>query len=266
MINNTVRRWVLLAFVLQISLAFHAPGLGPRWKRNVTYLAKKSSKSKDDSVPRKKSFGVDFPQGLTFPNVDIKNLPLILQGYASNVLLVAGEWALAYADLSPETASTPAGKGFLSTNIAYLVSGTALYMDGDYALGSLTLISGFVSFWYHFEQLQSTIKTSNGVQVALLVDYSVALTTIGFGLAYVFEIGLSNMPTLAIICCGEAFVFLFAGWFPPFGVPAFRPKWAGSGAPYIFVHSSWHLLSATTLYFIGEAHLEHSGIAVCQCS
>jgi len=197
--------------------------------------------------------------GLIFPTLDLKDrLPPSVQDFAFNLVAFAGEWAFAFADLSPETAVTTVGQLFLATNVAYLISGIALYLEGDSALATCSMTACFISFWYHYAQLQSSsIKASKEVQVALLVDYAVSFATIGLGLAEVADMGISNTPALSLVCGSAAFVFLFAGWFPPFGVPAFRPRWAGSGAPYIFVHSAWHVLSALTIYLIGEGHITY---------
>jgi hypothetical protein len=197
---------------------------------------------------------------LVWPSVplDTAEFPPVLRDFAANIISVAGEWILTYPSLDPETPWSPAGNFFLATNIGFISAGTNLLNDGDTVLGALSIASAIVSWWYHYEQLASTtVKGGNKkrTEVAILVDYIVAVSCIAVGCYYVFELGLDDFPFTAASSASLALLCLFIGWFPPIAAPLFRTPWAGTTASYIAAHSMWHVLSAYTLYDVGEAHL-----------
>jgi hypothetical protein len=154
-------------------------------------------------------------------------------------------WALNFADLSPESVSTPLGVAFLATNIAYAMAGLYLTIQGDVLLGTLLEIVSVASFTYHYTQLQAAQNLSNRtVRTALLIDYIFALSSIVLGLIYV--VMDQQLPPIEGLISGViSFGFLFACW-----------SWE-QGVPYIVLHSLWHFASAYTGYIVGTSHLNH---------
>ena len=251
---------LLFAYHLKATNTFKINIFSPlQYNRHIDCSARKESKTKYSTTQNKSFHHILTSESARANGLDSKKLPFEARELVSNITVLADEWLLAHPDLNPETSATPLGQGFLSTNIAYLFSGTVLRADGDMLLGSMALVSGLVSFWYHYEQLQSSDGASNRtsiVRIALLTDYASALATSILCLMYVSDIELSTIPIEAFLSCGLAFVFFIAGWFPSFGfLTTIRPKWAGDGASYIFLHSLWHVLSAATFYYVGEAHI-----------
>jgi hypothetical protein len=149
-------------------------------------------------------------------------------------------WALEYADLSPDTPTTPAGFGFLATNLAYTICGLLLVWKGNVLLGILTELASVASFAYHFCQLKLG-KNQPLVRVALLVDYVVAAATLLAALVYIIQVGIQNVPFEGIIASILAVVFLFLSW-----------VWE-EGIPYVINHGLWHLLGAYGGFIIGQA-------------
>ena len=153
-----------------------------------------------------------------------------------------GEWALSYADLSPETTLTPTGIIFLLTNIAYSVAGGYAITQGRPVLGTFTEFASIASFAYHYFQLQTTTDTSDRmnrtVKIALLIDYCIAITSIGMG-TYILYANHVVPSTDIIVSVVGALTFLGFSWI-----------WE-TGFVYIVNHSVWHLLSAYTAYLIG---------------
>ena len=152
-------------------------------------------------------------------------------------------WALSYADLSPETETTPVGQAFLATNIAYAVAGIALSVQGDLFYGALLELVSMASFLYHYTQLQEPGgQLEDGtVKAALLIDYCLALTSIFVGLVYI-ALDHQLPPLEGLISGGLAVVFLLACWI-----------WE-HGLTYIVLHSIWHILSAYTGFIVGTSH------------
>jgi hypothetical protein len=149
-------------------------------------------------------------------------------------------WALDYADLSPDTPTTPAGIGFLATNLAYTICGLLLVIHGNVLLGILTELASVASFAYHFCQLKLG-KNQPVVRVALLVDYVVAAATLLAALVYIIQVGIQNVPLEGIIASILAVVFLFLSW-----------VWE-EGIPYVINHGLWHLLGAYGGFIIGQS-------------
>jgi len=153
---------------------------------------------------------------------------------------VTGGWALTYADLSPETETTPVGLGFLATNMAYTICGLLLVQSGNVLLGVLTELASVASFAYHFTQLKLG-KNQPLVRVALLVDYVVAAATLLAALVYIIQVGIFNVPWQGIVASVLAVLFLFLSW-----------VWE-EGLPYVINHGLWHLLGAYAGLIIGQA-------------
>jgi hypothetical protein len=149
-------------------------------------------------------------------------------------------WALEYADLSPDTPTTPAGIGFLATNLAYTLCGLLLVAKGNVLLGVLTELASVASFAYHFAQLKLG-KNQPLVRVALLVDYVVAAATLLAALVFIIQVGIQNVPLEGIIASVLAVVFLFLSW-----------VWE-EGIPYVINHGLWHLLGAYGGFVIGQS-------------
>lgn len=155
-----------------------------------------------------------------------------------------GGWALAYADLSPESETSPIGQAFLATNLAYALVGLLLSIQGDPILGLLTEVVSVASFIYHFTQLQApTMRIQDAaVRTALMVDYILAFTSICVGLIYLAS-DQQLPPVEGFVSAAAAIACLFACW-----------NWE-KGYPYIVLHSLWHLFSAYAAYVIGISHL-----------
>eukprot|EP00554_Chaetoceros_debilis_P003093 CAMPEP_0194085752 /NCGR_PEP_ID=MMETSP0149-20130528/18637_1 /TAXON_ID=122233 /ORGANISM="Chaetoceros debilis, Strain MM31A-1" /LENGTH=259 /DNA_ID=CAMNT_0038768705 /DNA_START=91 /DNA_END=870 /DNA_ORIENTATION=- len=155
---------------------------------------------------------------------------------------LTGEWALSYADLSPETPQTMAGRAFLATNAFYAAAGIILAMNGDWFFGGLTELAGVVSFWYHYSQLEFG-QDRTEVRLALLVDYFTAGAALITGGFYMIDLGISVVPFDALVSGGAGILALSLCWVWEFGYP------------YLLLHSIWHILSAYTGYLVGQAHL-----------
>lgn len=161
-----------------------------------------------------------------------------------------GGWALSYADLAPDSPSTPGGKAFLATNIFYLVAGLLLTWEGDPLLGFIIDITAIASFNYHYNQLVATNETlaksqiQPVVKLSLLLDYAAASLSIGTALVYIFtDVTWNEEVRQAIEASLLGVVFLGVGW-----------KYE-EGRPYMIFHSLWHIFSAYAGYLIGTAHL-----------
>jgi hypothetical protein len=152
-------------------------------------------------------------------------------------------WALSYANLAPETESSPVGQAFLASNIAYALTGIFLTLQGDVFLGFLTELVSVASFTYHYTQLQAydNAQDSN-VRLALMIDYILAFSTIFVGLAYIL-MDQQLPPIDGLVSGGVGIACLLLCW-----------VWE-RGLPYILLHSLWHLFSAYCGYSIGNAHL-----------
>jgi len=159
-------------------------------------------------------------------------------------------FAFHYADLTPETPTTPLGITFLATNFCFIVGGFFTWtQQQDVWLASLTELAGIMSYWYHYCQLEFGKTKPREVRLALLLDYIVACTTILTGLVYLGQLvgfeqvsdAISNQVlifgTLSIVC-------LTLSWAREFGY------W------YLFWHSMWHISSAYEGYLIGQNHYD----------
>jgi hypothetical protein len=149
-----------------------------------------------------------------------------------------GGWALAYANLEPETETTPIGITFLVTNLAYGIAGSLLMTQGNTFLGALTELACIASFIYHFSQLKFGKEGSRIVRSALLVDYFFALSAIAVGSYQLLY--TQSIPQEVLVGGGLAITSLGVCWI-----------WE-EGLTYIFFHSLWHLFSAYTGYTIGS--------------
>ena len=161
---------------------------------------------------------------------------------------LTGGWGLSYADLSPETETSPLGVTFLATNAFYAAAGLALAMRGELLLGALTEIAGAVSFWYHYSQLKFGQNRSE-VRLALLTDYVTAGSALILGGSYMVQMGVAAVPFAALAAGGLSVACLAMCWVWEFGLP------------YLFWHSMWHVLSAYTGYVVGQAHMDNAVVA-----
>jgi hypothetical protein len=153
-------------------------------------------------------------------------------------------WALGFADLSPESETTPIGQAFLATNIAYAVVGILLSLHGEAVLGFLTECASAASFIYHYTQLQAGVNRTDDstVRTALMVDYVFAVSSILLAVVYL-AMDHQLPPMEGIISGGVGIGCLLACW-----------VWE-KGLPYIVLHSLWHLFSAYCGYIVGTAHI-----------
>jgi hypothetical protein len=161
-----------------------------------------------------------------------------------------GGWGLFYADLSPETTTSPLGITFLLTNLAYALAGFLLTIRGEIVLGTMTECAGAVSFWYHYSQLKYSGQEKNvQVRLALLTDYIFAGSALITGGLYALILGPFSLPLGSLLSAVAAVLCLALSW-----------KWE-FGLPYILWHSLWHILSALTGYLIGQAYIDSSDAA-----
>jgi hypothetical protein len=161
-----------------------------------------------------------------------------------------GGWGLFYADLSPETTTSPLGITFLLTNLAYALAGFLLTIRGEIVLGTMTECAGAVSFWYHYSQLKYSGQEKNvQVRLALLTDYIFAGSALITGGLYALMLGPFSLPLGSLLSAVAAVLCLALSW-----------KWE-FGLPYILWHSLWHILSALTGYLIGQAYIDSSDAA-----
>ena len=176
-----------------------------------------------------------------------------------------GGWATTYADLYPESPTTPLGIFFLATNLAYSMAGYALWvttttttttntpMDG-LLLSVLTETASVASFVYHYGQLLSGSAAAaseeesslsfSWVRIVLVVDYLVAFAAIGTALScLVTTPGGMVLSWQGWVACSLSLVCLALSWIDE------RP------GPYIVFHGLWHILGAYGGYSVGQAHL-----------
>jgi hypothetical protein len=152
-------------------------------------------------------------------------------------------WALSYANLSPETERTWLGRCFLATNVAYALACIELIWNcHDYLLGPVLGMTTGASCYYHFLQLSQPDNTVK-VQLALTLDYILAISSIGIGAWYLWQ--LHMLPSGEILATATlSMLCLVLGWL-----------WENDDDQawqYIWWHSLWHVLSAATAYQIGN--------------
>ena len=169
-----------------------------------------------------------------------------------------GGWALSYADLTPESPDTVIGRGFLMTNLFYLVAGVLLTYQGDPTLGFFTDLAAIASFNYHYTQLRATSRADlkQTVRLSLFLDYMAAGISILTAIVYLIStstVALTSAPDEI----GAVEWSVVVGMM---GVSFLALSWKYEyGRPYIIYHSLWHLCSAWSGYLIGAAHLDAMG-------
>jgi hypothetical protein len=155
-------------------------------------------------------------------------------------------WVLSYADLRPDHATTLIGASFLATNLAYLLVGLLLTVQGDAVLGLLTDVTAVASFMYHYTQLEAAGQMSQQtVRLALLTDYACAAVTMGTASVYLLSdsFATDSLPMDALVAATVSLAFLGLSWVNE------------KGRPYMFYHSLWHFFSAYAGYLIGTQHV-----------
>jgi hypothetical protein len=162
-----------------------------------------------------------------------------------------GGWALSYADLTPESPDTVIGRGFLTTNLFYLIAGILLTYQGDATLGFFTDLAAIASFNYHYTQLRATSRKELGnlVRFSLFLDYMAASISILTAVVYLVSTAVLSPDQLALV--QDSVVVGMVGVF--FLTMSWRYEY---GRPYIVFHSLWHMCSALSGYLIGSAHLQ----------
>lgn len=203
--------------------------------------------------------------------------------------------ALNYANVLPNTQATPAGQAFLATNLAYTAAGIALYWStidnggagystlysssADASLSALlfsttggTIVPppllailletvSVASFVYHYTQLDLS-SNDPSVRLALLIDYTLAFTSIFVALSYcivaatpssdqIVWLGSTAVlpPVAGLVSGGLGLVFFALGC-----------TVCSRGTSYILVHGIWHFLSAYCAYVIGDWHATCSSV------
>eukprot|EP00592_Proboscia_alata_P000455 CAMPEP_0194370950 /NCGR_PEP_ID=MMETSP0174-20130528/19293_1 /TAXON_ID=216777 /ORGANISM="Proboscia alata, Strain PI-D3" /LENGTH=255 /DNA_ID=CAMNT_0039148705 /DNA_START=107 /DNA_END=875 /DNA_ORIENTATION=+ len=198
------------------------------------------------------SLNVKDKKGIFFPSTDEELTTRDLSSDGFGMLLpiaqtiddATGGWGLSYADLSPETETTPAGVAFLFTNILYGVAGLLLTLRGDIIFGTLVETAGLVSYIYHYSQLKFGPDRPE-VRLALLGDYFTAGTALLTGFAYLGGVGVADwngVPLDLLLVAGGSIGCLCLCWVWEFGVA------------YLVWHSLWHIGSAYTAFLVGNLH------------
>jgi hypothetical protein len=228
------------------SSAFYSNRISPLW-------ALGSSKTHDDDD---RDEGTDSSRP-SLPHFVTATQKLATQKLADPIQTTLDEytgWALEYADLSPESPETLIGRGFLTTNLFYLIAGILLTTQGDWTLGFFTDLAAIASFNYHYTQLQATSRKDlrNVVRFSLFLDYMAAAISILTAVVYLISTTVLAPEQLVLVEQGIAVGL--AGVF--FLTLSWRYEY---GRPYIIYHSFWHLCSAISGYLIGSAHLQALG-------
>ncbi|KAL7559927.1 hypothetical protein ACA910_008251 [Epithemia clementina (nom. ined.)] len=161
----------------------------------------------------------------------------------------SSEFILSYADLRPDSASTLPGQAFLATNLFYGIVGAAVAMQGDWFFGCLTEACAIASYLYHYTQLQAKGETkAPTVRMAVLVDYVLAIISIGVASTYLFT-SLSDAPVDVFLSVALSVGFLLLSWLYE------------TGRPYMLFHSLWHIFGAYSGFLIGSLH-NHASLPV----
>ncbi len=221
--------FLTLALASSPRLAFTLPRLDEKWVSHPASLSRNRSKKKicnplsksaphrryhtkifadNEDAKKRASFQRDIGEKLSLDRYeDFGPLTPI----AETIDGLTGEWALSYADLSPETPQTIAGRAFLAINACYVVAGIILAINGDWFFGGLTELAGVASFWYHYSQLEFG-KDRTEVRLALLVDYFTATAALITGGFYVVNMGINVVPFDALVSGGGGIVALSLCW------------------------------------------------------
>lgn len=194
-------------------------------------------------TPPKRQEQTDLPFGFSIESsAALEQLILDSVAPVENALdSLTGDWALSYADLTPDSTRTIAGQAFLVTNVAYLIAGIYIFMSGDLWFGFWTDMAAIASFNYHYNQLLASGKTkAASVRLALLLDYTAAAFSILTAAAYILSFSIFPVQAVGVSVAG--LVFLYMSWVYEYG------------RPYMCWHSLWHLCSAYSGYLIGTLH------------
>ena len=189
----------------------------------------------------------------------------LIQSIQSNLDTISDGWVLSYANLTPDTPTTAAGRLFLATNLAYGIVGTILLQNyHDISFGVCCEVITVLSFNYHYQQLRNVDR--NAVRLSLLCDYIGAAISILLGLYYVIieplllflstassltmEINamlltLQSLQLECVICSIVSVLLLVSCWIYEVG------------KPYMILHGLWHIASAYAGYLIGTYHYSY---------
>jgi hypothetical protein len=189
----------------------------------------------------------------------------LIQSIQSNLDTISDGWVLSYANLTPDTPTTAAGRWFLATNLAYGIVGTILLQNyHDISFGVCCEVITVLSFNYHYQQLRNVDR--NAVRLSLLCDYIGAAISILLGLYYVIieplllflstsssltmEINamlltLQSLQLECVICSIVSVLLLVSCWIYEVG------------KPYMILHGLWHIASAYAGYLIGTYHYSY---------
>ena len=159
------------------------------------------------------------------------------------------QWVFHYADVRPLTATSPESIGFLLTNAGFVVSGASLAtIGGDPVLGSIVELASLASVGYHWSQCALGGSSRPVVQLAMLIDYALAIPSLFLGLAYAASLPAASLPESALLFGGLAFLGLVAGW-------VFE-----SPRAYMALHGAWHVFAALAACELSNAHSQAYGI------
>jgi len=194
-------------------------------------------------TPPKRQEKTDLPFGFSIESsAALEQLLLDSVAPVENALdSLTGNWALSYADLTPDSTRTIAGQAFLATNVAYLIAGIYIFLSGDLWFGFWTDLAAIASFNYHYNQLLASGKSkATAVRLALLLDYTAAAFSLLTATTYLLS--FSIFPVQAVAFSVAGLIFLYMSWIYEYG------------RPYMCWHSLWHLCSAYSGYLIGTLH------------
>jgi len=224
------------------------PSLDNDQQRTITDASSKKDGEPSSSAETTKQ--QQLPFGLSVETIAVAEQVLMdsVAPVQETLDALTGDWALSYADLSPDTPRTLTGQAFLATNAAYLIAGIyILVVSGDLWFGFWTDMAAIASFNYHYNQLlvAGTDGKANSVRLALTLDYTAAAISILTAGSYLLSDISSHahaFPVVAVAVSAVGLVCLYLSWVWEYG------------RPYMFWHSLWHLCSAYSGYLIGTLH------------
>ena len=150
---------------------------------------------------------------------------------------------MSYSSLIPGTDLTPSGRVFLATNLIYFIAGGVLSTaGGNTGLGCLCELAGTFSVWYHWAQSRYGNTEPAEVRLALIFDYAAAIPACGWGVWYIQELGLDNVPPEAVPLAVVGVASFLYGWLD------MDPR------RYMIAHGLWHLCGGGLAISIAKAY------------
>lgn len=156
-------------------------------------------------------------------------------------------WAFTYANTEPYDLNSPEAVAFLATNLGFFIVGNNMAtMGGDPFLGAMCELAGSASCWYHYTQVRVGGNRQSAVQLALALDYSLALPTLALATTYATDLG-NALPPSVVLWAAAAFVCLFYGC--RHSVMYEQPR------TFMVVHGAWHLCLQVAGQQLVETHM-----------